>query len=38
MTHIDSHLVLESNTRMRGELERLGGTIWKRYRIYSRSL
>ncbi|WKZ66426.1 MAG: hypothetical protein QY325_00535 [Flavobacteriales bacterium] len=35
---IDSHLVLETNHRMRGELERLGATVWKRYRIYRKAL
>ncbi len=35
---IDSHLVLETNTKMRAELERLGGHIYKRYRIFSKPL
>lgn len=38
LTHMDSHLVLESNLRMRAELERLGGRIWKRYRVYQKAL
>ncbi|MCB0770841.1 MAG: hypothetical protein KDC00_10605 [Flavobacteriales bacterium] len=38
LTHIDSHLVLETNHRMRAELDRLGGKVWKRYRIYSKAL
>jgi GNAT superfamily N-acetyltransferase len=38
MTHLDSHLVLENNVRMRAELERLGGEIWKRYRVYVKEL
>lgn len=37
-THMDSHLVQETNHRMRAELERLGGTVWKRYRIYGKDL
>lgn len=37
-THIDSHLVLESNTRMRAEVHRLGGSIWKRYRVFGKQL
>lgn len=37
-THLDSHLVMERNTRMRGELERLGAVVWKRYRVYQRAL
>jgi GNAT superfamily N-acetyltransferase len=35
---IDSHLVLESNTKMRAEYEKLGGKICKRYRIFSKNL
>jgi hypothetical protein len=35
---IDSHLVLETNTKMRAEYEKLGGKIVKRYRIFSKSL
>jgi len=38
MTHFDSHLILETNTAMRGEVERLGGEVWKRYRVYGKSL
>lgn len=37
-THLDSHLVMERNTRMRAELERLGAVVWKRYRVYQRLL
>ncbi|HRO39012.1 MAG TPA: hypothetical protein PLY76_03975 [Flavobacteriales bacterium] len=36
--HFDSHLVLETNRLMRAELERLGGTVWKRYRVYGKDL
>jgi len=35
---MDSHLELESNLRMRAEMERLGGTVCKRYRIYRKLL
>jgi len=35
---IDSHLVLEQNTKMRAEYERVGGKIYKRYRIYQKDL
>ena len=38
MTHIDSHLELESNTRMRSEMEKMGGEVYKRYRIFQKSL
>jgi len=35
---IDSHLVLENNTKMRAEYEKLGGIVGKRYRIYKKLL
>lgn len=35
---IDSHLILENNYKMRAELEKLGGVIYKRYRIYQKAL
>jgi GNAT superfamily N-acetyltransferase len=35
---IDSHLVLETNTKMRAEYEKLGGEVKKRYRIYGKML
>jgi GNAT superfamily N-acetyltransferase len=37
-THMDSHLVLETNLRMRAEVERLGGVEWKRYRVYVKDI
>lgn len=38
MTVIDSHLVLEDNLKMRGEYERIGGKVVKRFRIYQKQL
>ncbi len=38
LTHMDSHLVLETNRRMCAEVERLGGQVWKRYRVYGKEL
>ncbi len=38
LTFVDSHLVLETNKRMRAECEHVGGVIYKRYRIYQKSL
>ena len=38
MDTIDVHLVLETNKRMRGECERVGGQIIKRFRIYQKAL
>lgn len=35
---IDSHLELESNKKMRSEMEKMDGKIYKRYRIYEKSL
>jgi len=35
---LDSHLVLENNTKMRAEYEKMGGTVKKRYRIYQKTL
>lgn len=37
--HLDSHLIMESNTRMRQEMERLdGSTLYKRYCIYQKEI
>jgi len=38
MDTIDSHLVLENNTKMRGEYERIGGKVVKKFRIYQKEL
>ncbi len=35
---LDSHLVLETNTKMRAEYEKMGGVVKKRYRIYQKLL
>lgn len=35
---MDSHLVLESNQAMCAEYQRIGGEIYKRYRVYQKSL
>jgi len=35
---IDSHLELETNTKMRAEMERMGGKVYKKYRIFKREL
>ena len=36
--YIDSHLELETNTKVRAEMERMGGVIFKKYRIYQKDL
>jgi predicted GNAT family acetyltransferase len=35
---MDSHLILEHNYSMRGECEKLNGTVCKRFRIFSKTL
>ena len=37
-THLDSHLVLESNRLMCSEYENLGGEVYKRFRVFQKSL
>ena len=37
-TTIDSHLELETNTKVRAEMEILGGKIYKRFRIFGKDL
>jgi hypothetical protein len=37
-TLVDSHLILETNTLMRAEFEKVGGMIYKRYRVYQKHL
>lgn len=36
--YFDSHHELECNTRMRAEMERMGGTVYKRYRVFQMTL
>jgi predicted GNAT family acetyltransferase len=38
MELIDLHLILESNTRMRAECERIDARIIKKFRIYMKDL
>ena len=38
MKVIDSHLELETNTKMRSEMEKMGGEVYKRFRIFQKSL
>jgi hypothetical protein len=37
-TTLDSHLELEHNTKVRAEMERLGGKVYKRFRVFGKSL
>lgn len=34
----DSHHEMETNTRVRAEMERAGGEIYKKYRVYQKAL
>jgi len=36
--YVDSHLELEDNFKVRAEMERAGGKVYKKYRIYSKDL
>jgi hypothetical protein len=38
ITVIDSHLELENNFKIRSEMEKMGGIVYKRFRIYQKSL
>jgi hypothetical protein len=37
-TVIDSHLELESNTKVRAEMEKMGGKVYKRFRVLGKDL
>ena len=36
--YMDSHLELESNAKVRAEMERMGGIVYKRFRIFQKDL
>jgi hypothetical protein len=36
--YIDSHLELETNTKVRAEMEKMGGVVYKRFRIFTKPL
>jgi len=38
LEYLDSHLELESNTKIRAEMEKMGGVVYKRYRIYTKKM
>ena len=38
MKLMDSHLILENNQLMRSECERVGGTVYKRFRVYQKMI
>ena len=37
-THLDSHLEMETNTKVRAEMEYMGGKVYKKYRIFQREI
>jgi GNAT superfamily N-acetyltransferase len=37
-THMDSHLEMETNTKVRAEMEFMGGEVYKRFRIFQKML
>jgi hypothetical protein len=37
-THMDSHLEMETNTKVRAEMEYMSGEVYKRFRIFQRPL
>ena len=37
-TVVDSHLELEYNTKVRAEMEKMGGRVYKRFRIFGKDL
>jgi GNAT superfamily N-acetyltransferase len=37
-TTIDTHLELEYNTKVRAEMEKMGGVVYKRFRIYQKDI
>lgn len=37
-TTIDTHLELESNTKIRAEMEKMNGVVYKRFRIYQKDI
>jgi len=38
LEYIDSHLEMESNTKVRAEMEYMGGEVYKTYRVFGKSL
>lgn len=38
MEFMDTHHEMETNLRVRAEMERMGGKIYKKYRVYQKTL
>jgi hypothetical protein len=38
MEFMDSHHEMETNVRVRAEMERMGGQVYKRFRVFQKNL
>jgi hypothetical protein len=38
MEYIDSHLEMETNRKVRAEMEYMGGVVYKRYRVFGKAI
>jgi GNAT superfamily N-acetyltransferase len=38
LEYMDSHLEMETNTKVRAEMEYMGGEVYKRYRVFQRAI
>jgi hypothetical protein len=38
MQYIDSHLEMESNSKVRAEMEYMGGEVYKTYRVFGKAI
>ena len=38
LEYVDSHVELETNKKVRAEMERMGGKVYKRYRIFQKPI
>ena len=38
LTHVDGHLMMETNKKVRAEMDFMGGKVYKRFRIFQRDI
>ncbi len=38
LTHVDGHLMMETNKKVRAEMEILGGKVYKRFRVFQKAI
>lgn len=38
LTHVDGHLMMETNKKVRAEMEFVGGKVYKRFRVFQREI